>query len=294
MITVLLPVMDSHDITTMAIEYLLNQAEGDVHIIVVDNGSDTPFEYPGATHMYTVKNKVILTAGLIGSSARNIDIVHNDINVAGYGALLETIDMAQSDIILWMHNDVLIHEKGWDMRILKAFSDDPLLGIAGFFGAYGVAGNGGRIGSMGNMLGAVWGSTQSQHGDIMTGMYPAVVFDSLAIIINRKIFKALDIDHNKVPPHHWNDRILPLLFVDAGYHAATIGIGFDHKGGVSSLGDKYRELAERWSTEQGLTMNRDWDYTFYSAGERYFRELGKKRFPVIVHRNYTVSWGTDE
>jgi glycosyltransferase involved in cell wall biosynthesis len=287
MITVLLPVMDSHDITNTAIDHLIANAAGKLEIIVVDNGSNEVYSYDGeykASTEYSGFNEPLI----------DLVVIPNQINVAGYGALLQVLDLASNDIILWMHNDVLIHESGWDTRIIEAFNNDPLLGIAGFFGGYGVAGNGGRIGSMGNMLGKVWGTPQRMHGDVMTGIYPAAVFDSLAIIINRKIFKSLAIDHNKVPPHHWNDRILPLLFLDAGYHAATIGIAFDHKGGVSSLGDKYRELAERWSREQGLEMVKDWDYTFYSAGERYFRELGKKRFPVTVRRDYSVNWGYDE
>ena len=279
MITVLLPVMDNHKITKQAIRVLLANAENEVDIIVVDNGSDIPYTNQDKNSSYYIPARVLFD---------------NAINVAGYGALLQTIDYAKSDIILWMHNDVLIHEYAWDTRILQAFADDPLLGIAGFFGAPGVAGNGGRIGSMGNMLGKVWGTPQHMHGDVMTEIYPAAVFDSLAIIISRPHFKALSIEHSKVPPHHWNDRILPLLFLDAGFHAATIGVGFDHKGGVSSLGDKYRELAERWSREQGLEMVKDWDYTFYSAGERYFRELGRSRFPVTVHRDYTVNWGNGE
>ncbi len=111
---------------------------------------------------------------------------------------------------------------------------------------------------------------------------------SLAIIINRAVFKALNVEHDNIPPHHWNDRILPLLFVDQGYHAATIGIGFDHHGGVSSLGNKYLELAERWSKEHNVPFQRAWDYTFYSAGERYFRQLMGDRDTVVVHRDYSV------
>lgn len=292
MITVLLPIMNAHHITYAAIDRLIETSKGTIDIIVVDNASQEPFP------VYTTDD--IEERYQYNENYKRISIrtVRNENNIAGYGALLQTLPLAQSDIILWMHNDVLIHEQGWDTRILKTFEDDDKLGIAGFFGAYGVADNGGRIGSMGNMLGKVWGTPQHMHGDVMTGIYPAVVFDSLAIIIRKSHFEYLmngladmDFDERKIPPHHWNDRILPLLFVLNGYHAATIGIAFDHKGGVSSLGDAYRELAERWSKEQGLEMVKDWDYTFYSAGERFFRELGAGKFPVIVNGDYSVRYG---
>jgi len=284
MITVLLPIMDRHDITYQALDALVDNATGALDIIIVDNGSDQPFlPYTDwdITNLYPNKDVTIR-------------VVRNEVNVAGYGALLQILDMAKSDIVLWMHNDVLIHEKGWDTRILAHFNADSLLGIAGFFGAPGVADNGGRIGSMGNMLGRTWGTPQESHGERMIHIHPAAVFDSLAIIVRLSIFRNLPIDHYEVPPHHWNDRILPLLFIMHGYHAATIGIAFDHHGGISSLGNKYLELAERWSREHGLPMKQDWDYTFYHAGERYFRKLGGKRFPLFVHSDYRVSWGNDD
>ncbi|HTH22427.1 MAG TPA: hypothetical protein VL854_09440, partial [Nitrososphaeraceae archaeon] len=63
---------------------------------------------------------------------------------------------------------------------------------------------------------------------------------------------------------------------------------FDHKGGVSSLGDKYRELAERWCREHNLPMEGDWDTTFYRYGERYFRRLMGNRSSVIINEDYTI------
>ncbi len=273
-ITVLLPAVDAHDITEQAVFSLLRNAADPnaVEIIVYDNASKEPY------HPFIVCDN---------GWCNNINVIRNELNVAGYGALLDTLPQAKNDVILWMHNDVLVHEVGWDTRIINEFKNDPLLGIAGFFGGYGVADNGGRIGSMGNMLGKVWGTPQSAHGQVMTDTHPAVVFDALAIIINRPLFNKLDKPEG-IPLHHWNDRILPLLFVLQGYHALTIGIAFDHKGGVSSLGDTYRELAERWSKQHNVAFEKDWDFTFYNAGEQLFRKIGAGRFPVIVDKDFKV------
>ncbi len=272
-ITVLLPVVGAQEITLEAMYTLMRNAgkPDELDIIIVDNASKTPYN------------------PMEFNPAR---VLRNEVNIAGYGALLQILPLAKNDIILWMHNDVLIHESDWDLRIQREFDNDPQLAIAGFFGGYGVAENGGRIGSMGNMQGAVWGTPQHMHGDVMTGTYPAVVFDSLAIIVRKSHFIAANLPHERIPPHHWNDRIVPLWLVDKGYHAIVIGIGFDHKGGVSSLGDEYRELAERWSTQRGLSVQKDWDYTFYSEGERFFREQWFGRFPVIVDQHFNVRWGS--
>ncbi len=276
-ISVLLPAVDAHAITEAAIVSLLENAADpeNVEIIIYDNASKVP--YVASTYCDNDWcNKIIVR--------------RNELNVAGYGALLDTMPQFTHDIILWMHNDVKVHEFGWDKRIIAEFDKDPLLGIAGFFGAYGVADNGGRIGSMGNMLGKEWGTPQHMHGQVMTETYPAVVFDALAMIINRTLFNALD-KPDGIPVHHWNDRILPLLFVLQGYHALTIGIAFDHKGGVSSLGNSYRELAERWSNENNIPFQKDWDFTFYNAGEQLFRRLGAGKFPIYVNADFSVQVG---
>lgn len=275
MLSIVLPVMDAHEVTDRAIDALISNASNynNIDIIVVDNASEVPY----GTHMqYGIPKK--------------ITIIRNEQNVAGFEAFLQASKVAKGDIILWMHNDVLIHEVDYDTRILREFAKDPKLAIAGFFGAPGVSIDGGRMGSMGNMLGKEWGTPQHMHGMILEDVYPAVVFDALAMIINRplfnELFSTLDIEVTDIPTHHWNDRILPLLFVLNGYHALTIGVGFDHKGGVSSLGAKYRELAERWSKNHNIPFERDWDYTFYHYGEKMFRALGGDEFPVRVDSNH--------
>src|SRR3954463_471244 len=39
-------------------------------------------------------------------------------------------------ILMYVHDDVVIYEKGWDSRVLRQF-DDPRVGVVGFGGALG-------------------------------------------------------------------------------------------------------------------------------------------------------------
>lgn len=273
-ISIVIPAVDQHQFTHKAVEYLYKNALNpeDLDVVIIDNDSLTPYnagEYLDAR------------------------VIRNDINPGVYASYLQGMEAAKNNIVLWMHNDVLIHEFGWEARILSEFDKDPKLGIAGFFGGRMVGYDGGRGHPEGNLMGKEWGQNISVHGNLLTGTHPAVVFDSLAMIIRRDIFNAINVPY--VAPHHWFDRIMTLWFIDKGYHALTIGIGFDHYGGGTSVGNSNRhsEFVQRWCESKGLKLDQNWDYTLYKYGSRFFQITWAGRFPVSVDADHTVHWGNE-
>src|SRR5207253_9726635 len=106
------------------------------------------------------------------------------------------------------------------------------------FGARGVHPDGGREGCMSHMLGREWGKTEGaqpaalHHGELMTGVSPAVVFDGVGLSFRRSTLQDLAYNTDTFadfrPMHHWYDRILSLKTLDRGYHMAVIVIQFDH------------------------------------------------------------------
>lgn len=271
-ISVIMPAVDQHAFTYKAVEHLYDNALNpqEVDVIIIDNDSLTPYnedEYLGAR------------------------VIRNDINPGVYASYLQGMEAAKNNVILWMHNDVLIHEFGWESRILAEFRKDPKLGIAGFFGGRMVGADGGRGHPEGNLAGREWGQNIRYHGHLLTDTHPAVVFDSLAMIVRKDIFNAINVPY--VAPHHWFDRIMTLWFLDKGYHALTIGIEFDHYGGGTSVGNSNRhgEFVQRWCESKGLEMDQNWDHTLYQYGYRFFQNQWKNRFPVSVDAHHRVRWG---
>lgn len=269
-LSIVIPVTDKQDLTYRALQNLDLYSDDSTEFILVDNGSVHPYPLLDCDH-----------------------IIRNEQNIGVFPAVLQGLAAAENNIVLVMHNDVLIHEQGFDRRILNEFANDPLLGIAGFFGGRGVSENGGRDYAESNMQGKEWGMSYHQHSHLLTDTHPAVVFDSLALIFNRDIFyKVFPPDEQAlIAPHHWFDRICTLGIVMAGYHALTIGIAFDHFGGGTSVANTaFSDFTERWVKEKGLPLEQNADYTMYMYGERYFRNRWRGKFPVRVNKDFSLTF----
>lgn len=268
-ISVVIPAVDQHAFTEKTISYLFDNAlaPNDVDVILVDNDSLKPY-----------------------NTMAGVNLIRNDVNPGVYMSYIQGMQQAKNNIVLWMHNDVLVHEFGWDARILSEFDKDKKLGIAGFFGGRSVSENGGRGHPEGNLVGKEWGQSIHQHGHLQDQTHPAVVFDSLAMIVNQDIFHRINIPY--VAPHHWFDRIMTLWFVDAGYHALTIGIAFDHYGGATSVGQvaRHSDFVQRWCESMGLPLDQNWDYTLYKYGSDFFKNRWGRRLPVTVDKNHRLMW----
>lgn len=276
-ISVVIPAVDQHAFTEKAVSYLYDNAISpeDVEVIIIDNDSLTPYDQNDYNW-------------------NNIKVIRNDINPGVYLSYTQGTAETHNNIVLWMHNDVLIHEYGWDARIQKEFKKDPKLGIAGFFGGRLVGADGGRGHPEGNLVGKEWSQNISIHGHLLTDTHPAVVFDSLAMIIRKDIFYAIEVPY--VAPHHWFDRIMTLWFISKGYHALTIGIAFDHYGGGTSVGNSNRhsEFVQRWCEAKGLPMDQNWDHTLYKYGYNFFYQQWRGKFPVSVDENHNITWGNQK
>lgn len=249
MLSIVLPVSNLHEYTQECIDLLREHATGEIEIIVVDNASTPPY------------------------ALDNVKVLRNETNIGFWPSLLQGIAAATNNIVLCMHNDVFIHERGYDGRLLNQFATDPKLAIAGFFGARGVQDNGARLHPESNMLGLLYGTPGNLHGHYQDGTFPAVVFDSLAMCFNRDLLYT--IDYETIPPHHWTDRLVTLRLLQKGYHALTVGIAFDHGGGFTSSAPVYGTFAEDWCKARGLEKGESWDLTLYRVGETMFKqELG--------------------
>ena len=234
MISVVIPICNNHELTDECINNLVEYAASRLDIIVVDNGSITPY-----------KNKDCRT-------------IYNNKNIGFWPAMLQGLEAAYNNIVLLMHNDVLVWEKNFDLRLESHFSKDHLLAICGFFGGRGVGIDGGRGNPEGNMLGRKYGTDITKHGFLLEDSHPALVFDSLAMCVSKRHLEL--IDYRNIPPYHWTDRVLTLSLVFEGMHARTVGIAFDHGSGATStrIGPSNNFMQE-WCEEHNLPMVENWD-----------------------------------
>lgn len=248
MLSVVIPVKDLHDATSACVEQLKSCATGDLNIILIDNASDVP----------------------ASEAFPDLRVIRNSNNIGFWPSMLQGFREAESQYVLMMHNDVFVYDRGFDKRIIEEFILNEKLGAVGFFGGRGVDLNGGRGHPEGNMLGKRFGTSQSEHGFLLTEEHPAVVFDSLAICVNKLALALIDLE--TIPPHHWTDRLLCLRIIRAGFHCMTVGIAFDHGGSFTSATSSMNTFSEDWCKSKGLDLDNTWENTLYNYGLRMFKE----------------------
>jgi hypothetical protein len=97
----------------------------------------------------------------------------------------------QEPVLAYIHDDVMIYEKGWDDRVLREFTD-PTVGLVGFGGALGHGQpnlyrvpyhlpNLARQNFMSNLRHA------EVHGERFTGERDVAVLDGFALFVRREI-----------------------------------------------------------------------------------------------------------
>lgn len=176
-------------------------------------------------------------------------------------------------ILAFIHDDVMIYEKGWDARVLRQFTD-PRVGMVGFGGALGhgrpelyrvpyhlpdLA----RQNFMSNLRHA------EIHGARFTGERDVAILDGFALFVRREILAKIG---------GWNPKWTYFMYSEGlccearrqGYRIRLAGVDCDHLGGKSSgyipATDNYEE-AHRYFYEN----NRD--VMPYRVGDEYGRAV---------------------
>lgn len=269
-LAVIIPVLNQHDLARTTLDFAVANLEklDSAHIVVLNNGSDERFEYYNP-------NFPKLLEGTVVELEKNIGV---------YPIFWEALKHTNADILAFIHSDLIIAEKGYEQRIIKAFEDNPKLGMLGFIGSDEIDSAGGRgLGTTSNFQGnkterhlaneqvIAWeGSRAEVHGKRFDGLTSAAVVDGCAMVFRREVLEKI---HQRLnfPLHHFYDRLLSSEVREAGYDVAVLGIACDHISGqtVSHEG-AYDDAAREWCEAHGLTMEgaHNWDSVVYREAER--------------------------
>ena len=180
------------------------------------------------------------------ASTKHLNFIVQDCNVLdAYQIVYEHTD---SDIIAHIHDDVMIHEQGWDERVLKQF-EDPKVGLVGFAGALGHGrpemytapydiGNMVRLHFYSNMR------TAEQHGHRFTGECDVAVLDGLALFVRRSVLDKVGGWPVEAPYGFWlYAEWLSCEVRRQGLKIRLVGVDCHHIGGqtsaISAVQDDY-------------------------------------------------------
>lgn len=165
-----------------------------------------------------------------------------------YQKLYETTD---SDVLLYLHQDVICREQDWDLRLMAEFIDDPQVAVAGFGGAlwHGLP----------SLYKTPYQLQQLQRGDYMSNVDDAevhgsrfegscnvAVLDGFALAVRRSFLDRIG-GWTKFPTHsnYFNyDYILCALARRYKQKVRLVGVKCHHRGGSASVG------VRAWFTSQ--------------------------------------------
>lgn len=161
-------------------------------------------------------------------------------NIGTLPAYQKLYEMTSGDIIAFIHDDVMIYEKGWDARVLAEF-DDPSVGVVGFGGAL-VHGDRDiykkpyHISQLGRSFYRSNTDDAEVHGERFDGACDVAVLDGFCLIARRELLSRVGgWPIRTLPAHHSYDYWLTLTAHRLGYCVRLVGIACYHLGGQSSV-----------------------------------------------------------
>lgn len=154
-------------------------------------------------------------------------------------AYQEAYEKTREPILGLMHDDLMVYEHNWDLRVLKEF-EDPTVGMVGFAGALRHGSPDlykapyelpqlGRFGFRSNMRNA------EHHGERFTGECDVAVLDGFAMFVRRPILEKvggwpLGTDINYFCYDYW----LSCEVRRQGYRIRLVGVDCDHLSGKTA------------------------------------------------------------
>lgn len=284
------PVVDCHDLTKVCIRSILDTTTPDTRVVIFDNNSEVPYTTEWIDkHFYDDRQRIILYRCLE--------------NIGYYQPLFSLYrDYPDEMYIGLIHNDMIMYEPEWDVRLRQGFEADPLLGLVGLCGSYELDALGGRGGGTmcyfsgrSVIVGDRQILAQSQDAGLrINDIRPALVLDSLFMMFHRAAVLHLVRDDEKwedITLAHFYDRIWPLRVIEGGYRVAVAGVECDHLGGMTSTGnERYRQDCITWLDAHGITYDNPETEMYLVAERRFLHEYreNKKYMPASIGADYAI------
>jgi hypothetical protein len=188
-------------------------------------------------------------------------------------------EIEHSPVQAYLHSDLFIQEKGWDLRVLKEF-EDPEVVMASFFGARRLGRDDlyrapydfrqlARADCWSNM------SDAENHGKRTAGAMDVAMIDSFAVIIRREWLASIGgwpVD--RYAQSHCSDMWLCCMAARTKKRVRLVGIACSHTGGgTTQPGFDYAA----WQVEQGMT-----DSEMHQSNHRKLYDEFRDVLPIKV------------
>ncbi len=131
-------------------------------------------------------------------------------------------ELARGDVLVFMHNDVIIHDPSWPKKIRAFVMGTEMAGVVGLYGAK-------RIRSDGSLMGRGIMHAKAGKGTLVSNRVEVAVVDGLFMALKREVFEKIGrFDEGFVM--HYYDKDLSLRSLHACFHNYVVNIPFTHEG----------------------------------------------------------------
>ena len=169
---------------------------------------------------------------------------------------LKAAGAKDSDVICYIHDDVIVHERGWEKRVRDAFAD-PKIGLGGFSGALGLGSpdiyrkpydffHMLRYDFTSNLVNA------EAHGKRTTKDIPIVTVDGYSMFVRMELLNKIGGWSWYPSPHHGYDDAIACQNRKHGYRGRLVACRSEHLSGGTSGGAAYIELAKDFGGDQKI------------------------------------------
>lgn len=154
-------------------------------------------------------------------------------------AMQECYESTREPILAYLHDDVVIHEAGWDLRVLTQF-DDSRVGLVGWAGGLG-HGHPSLYTSpyhLPNLARQIFLSNMRSwktHGSQFTGERDVAVLDGCVLFVRRSLLDLIGGWTPALPYGYWlYSEWLCCEIRRRGFRIRLVGVDFEHLGGKTS------------------------------------------------------------
>jgi len=275
-ITLVLLVLNQQEVTQKCLDTLRsNEVSADIPLLIIDNGSNPP-----------------VRDWLVGLRDGD-NVVRNGENEGVVKGMRQAWRVAGpvSDYLFFLHNDVLIHQKGWDRKLQEVLATLPDCGCAGFYGAKGIGTpdiyrapyvmqqmiRRENVSNCNRMNAAVHGFRNIRYG---ADTEKVAVLDGFSLIVRTELLDKIGGFDPTYPPHHMYDNDICMESMDKGYSNYVISMDAEHMGGKT-------DVLEDWNKNFGKSkaeIHRDAHPVFYNKWSQENQQKGihKISLPVYV------------
>lgn len=194
-------------------------------------------------------------------------------NVGIFAGMNQLWQMADGyDLVCFIHNDLYLFDKGWDLRIKSLFENDSHIGVVGVVGAERIEVNGGRSHVFSNMLEA------DIHGTRNVMVRRCAVLDGALLCCRASLLQQCQGMDEKYPFHHFYDFDLCMQARACEYEVWYCGVHCHHETGQSASRPEYEE----WVASQLKVPYGRGDLTAHAQSTDRFRTKWAASLPCEV------------